>query len=92
MVQYERHIRTAHSGLSIHAFLTSNFQARFNPFGIRVQDFDHRSLKNVTAVKEYVAHLERFFDTDQMKKHLKFVLFFSMRIKTNQNTFLTTGT
>uniref|UniRef100_A0A915LYV4 Uncharacterized protein n=1 Tax=Meloidogyne javanica TaxID=6303 RepID=A0A915LYV4_MELJA len=35
------------------------WKARFNPFGIRVQDFSHKSLKNLTAIKEYVAHLER---------------------------------
>lgn len=47
------------------------WKARFNPFGIRVQDFSHKSLKNLTAIKEYVAHLERFFDSPRMKEHLK---------------------
>ncbi|KAL3077617.1 hypothetical protein niasHT_037002 [Heterodera trifolii] len=48
------------------------WKARFNPFGIRQSTFNHqKALKNLTAIKEYVAHLEHFFDSPQMKEHLK---------------------
>lgn len=45
-------------------------QAKFNPFGMKNKDYNYKTLKNVTAVKEYVAHLENMFKSERMKKHL----------------------
>ena len=32
-------------------------------------------MRNLTAIKEYISHLEQFFNSDRMKTHLKFVFF-----------------
>ncbi|KAH7699884.1 Protein Y65B4A.2, partial [Aphelenchoides avenae] len=46
------------------------WKAKFNPFGMKTKDYNYKTLKNVTAVKEYVAHLESMFKSERMKKHL----------------------
>lgn len=37
------------------------------------REFNQKTLKNITAVKEYVEHIEKFFQSNQMKDHLKFL-------------------
>lgn len=49
----------------------SRWKAKFNPFGMKNKDYNYKTLKNVTAVKEYVKHLEDSFGSDKMKKHLQ---------------------
>uniref|UniRef100_A0A915D9I3 Peptidase C1A papain C-terminal domain-containing protein n=1 Tax=Ditylenchus dipsaci TaxID=166011 RepID=A0A915D9I3_9BILA len=49
----------------------ARWKAKFNPFGIKSTEYNHKSLKNVTAVKEYMAHLETFFKSEAMEMHLK---------------------
>lgn len=34
------------------------------------KDYNYKTLKNITAVKEYVTHLENMFKSERMKKHL----------------------
>ncbi|CAD5211137.1 unnamed protein product [Bursaphelenchus xylophilus] len=48
----------------------SRWKAKFNPFGMKNKDYNYKTLKNITAVKEYVKHLEDFFVSDKMKAHL----------------------
>ncbi|KAI6183226.1 Cathepsin B [Aphelenchoides bicaudatus] len=49
---------------------TSRWKAKFNPFGMKNKDYSYKTLKNITAVKEYVGYLEDFFRSDRMKQHL----------------------
>ncbi|KAI3416107.1 hypothetical protein GPALN_005656 [Globodera pallida] len=57
---------------SVNSATDVKWKARFNPFGIRQSTFNHqKALKNLTAIKEYVTHLQRFFDSSQMTEHLK---------------------
>lgn len=34
------------------------------------KDYNYKTLKNLTAVKEYVGYLEEFFRSEKMQKHL----------------------
>jgi hypothetical protein len=34
------------------------------------KEYSHKSLKNITAVKEYVGYLEEYFKSEKMQKHL----------------------
>ncbi|KAI1721760.1 papain family cysteine protease domain-containing protein [Ditylenchus destructor] len=47
------------------------WKAKFNPFGVRVKDYDHHSLKNITAIKQYFGHIEAFFRSPVMEQHLR---------------------
>lgn len=35
------------------------------------KDYNYKTLKNVTAVKEYVKFLEEQFESERMKQHLR---------------------
>lgn len=53
------------------------WKAKFNPFGTKVRNTDYKTLRNVTAVKEYVGHIRKFFESDMMKQHIKKLQTFS---------------
>ncbi|KAI6181491.1 Cathepsin B [Aphelenchoides besseyi] len=49
---------------------TSRWKAKFNPFGMKNKEYNHKTLKNITAVKEYVGYIEDFFKSQKMQQHL----------------------
>uniref|UniRef100_A0A7E4URH6 Pept_C1 domain-containing protein n=1 Tax=Panagrellus redivivus TaxID=6233 RepID=A0A7E4URH6_PANRE len=47
------------------------WKAKFNPFATRTHDYNYKTLKNSTAIKEYIATIEEMFESDKMKEHIK---------------------
>uniref|UniRef100_A0A0N4ZUB6 Pept_C1 domain-containing protein n=1 Tax=Parastrongyloides trichosuri TaxID=131310 RepID=A0A0N4ZUB6_PARTI len=47
------------------------WKAKFNKFGEKVTNYNHKSIRNSTAIKEYLGYLEKFFKSERMKNHLQ---------------------
>uniref|UniRef100_A0A0N5BWD6 Pept_C1 domain-containing protein n=1 Tax=Strongyloides papillosus TaxID=174720 RepID=A0A0N5BWD6_STREA len=47
------------------------WKAKFNKFGEKVTNYNYKTVRNSTAVKEYLEYLEKFFKSDRMKQHLQ---------------------
>uniref|UniRef100_A0AC35U9X4 Pept_C1 domain-containing protein n=1 Tax=Rhabditophanes sp. KR3021 TaxID=114890 RepID=A0AC35U9X4_9BILA len=55
------------------------WKAKFNPFGEKVTKYNHKMLRNSTAIKEHVALLDKFFKSDRMKDHLEMLETFDQK-------------
>lgn len=74
----KREIKELHSYMKnlvdqVNSSPTSRWKAKFNPFGSKKKDYNYKTLKNLTAVKEYVGYLEEFFRSEKMQHHLAYV-------------------
>ncbi|CAJ0944528.1 unnamed protein product, partial [Mesorhabditis belari] len=49
----------------------STWKAKFNKFGSKAKDYGLKSPRNETAITEYFNLLEKFFEWDIMKNHIK---------------------
>uniref|UniRef100_A0A0K0EBM3 C2H2-type domain-containing protein n=1 Tax=Strongyloides stercoralis TaxID=6248 RepID=A0A0K0EBM3_STRER len=47
------------------------WKAKFNKFGEKVTNYNYKTVRNSTAVKEYIGHLEKFYKSPRMKAHLQ---------------------
>ena len=49
------------------------FQAKFNKFGVKNRSYGFVYTRNATAVREYLDEVNKFFNSDTMKRHIQFV-------------------
>ncbi|CAD6186447.1 unnamed protein product [Caenorhabditis auriculariae] len=49
----------------------TTWKAKFNKFGVRNEAYGFTYTRNKTAIEEYMEHINKFFTSDAMKRHLK---------------------
>ncbi|KAK6728065.1 hypothetical protein RB195_005615 [Necator americanus] len=50
---------------------SSTWKAKFNKFGVKNRSYGFTYTRNSTAVREVVGELQKFFDSDAMKRHIQ---------------------
>ncbi|VDK51619.1 unnamed protein product [Cylicostephanus goldi] len=50
---------------------SSTWKAKFNKFGVKDRSYGFKYTRNSTAVREVMVELEKFFNSDAMKRHLQ---------------------